>query len=143
MTPETPSAARVVASAPEHRLPRKRRLWLLGLEPIFEGGWLHKGKRAQRWDVEDKLSAVALFGDVTIDLSQTRSVPPEIAIDAWAIFRDVDVIVPEGTHVELVGGCFRGHLTNETPSVPKERRDHVVRIHGHTLMCDITIRAAR
>ena len=21
----------------------KRRRWLLGLEPIFEGGWLHKG----------------------------------------------------------------------------------------------------
>jgi len=45
------------------------RRWLVGLEPIFEGGWLHKGKRAQRWDVEDELSAVALFGDVTIDLS--------------------------------------------------------------------------
>ncbi len=42
---------------------------------MFEGGWLHKGKRAHRWDVEDELSAVALFGDVTIDLSQAMSVP--------------------------------------------------------------------
>jgi len=111
------------------------------MEPIFEGGWLHKGKRAQRWDVEDELSAVALFGDVTIDLSQTRSAPSEIAIDAWAIFRDVDVTVPEGTHVELFGGGFRGNLTNETPPVPVERRTRVVEIHGHTLLCDVNVRA--
>ena len=77
MTLSTPSAARGVASA------RKRRRWLLGLEPIFEGGWLHKGNRERRWDVEGELSALALFGDVTIDLSQTRSAPSEIAIDAW------------------------------------------------------------
>jgi len=142
MTLSTPSAAREVASAPKHRPPRKRRRWLLGLEPIFEGGWLHKGKRAGRWDVEGELSAVALFGDVTIDLSQTRSVPSEIAIDAWAIFRDVDVTVPKGTHVELSGGGLRGHLTNETPPVPEERRDRVVRIHGHTLLCDVTVGVA-
>ena len=47
----------------------KRTRWLLGLEPIFEGGWLHRGKRAQSWDVESELVAVALLGDVTIDLS--------------------------------------------------------------------------
>ena len=142
MTPKTPSAARIVASAPKHRRPRERRRWLLGLEPIFEGGWLHRGKRAHRWDVERELSAVALFGDVTIDLSQTRSAPSEIAIDAWAIFRDVDVTVPQGTHVELSGGGFRGHLTNQTPPIPEERRDRVVRIHGHTLLCDVTVGVA-
>jgi hypothetical protein len=100
-----------------------------------------QGKRAGRWDVEGKLSAVALFGDVSIDLPEARNVPSEIAIDAWAIFHDVDVTVPEGTHVELSGGGFRGHLTNETPPVPEERRDHV-RIHGHTLLCDVTVRVA-
>ena len=59
-----------------------------------------------------------------------------------AIFRDVDVTVPEGTHVELSGGGLRGHLTNETPPVPEEPRDRVVRIHGHTLVCDVTVRVA-
>jgi hypothetical protein len=63
----------------------KRRRWFLDLEPIFEAG--RKGKRAQIWDVEDELIAVALLGDVTIDLSQARSVPREIAIDAYAILR--------------------------------------------------------
>ena len=116
----------------------KRRRWLLGLEPIFEGG--RKGKRAQAWDVEDELIAVALFGDVTIDLSQTRSAPAEIVIDAYAILRDVDVLVAEGTHVELFGGVLRGELRNEVPAVSMEHRERVVRIEGHTLLGDVTVK---
>jgi hypothetical protein len=121
---------------------KKRHRRLLGLEPIFEGGWFHKGRRAQRWDVEEELSAVALFGDVSVDLSSTKSAPADIAVNAWAIFRDVDVTVAKGTHVELSGGSFRGHLTNETPAVPEEHRDRVVRIHGHTFVSDVTVRVA-
>jgi hypothetical protein len=62
----------------EHSGGRRRR-WFLGLEPIFEAG--RKGKRAQTWDVEDDLIAVALLGDVTIDLSQAsrllKKQPPQ------------------------------------------------------------------
>lgn len=121
---------------------KKRFRRLLGLEPIFEGGWFHKGKRAQRWDVEDELSAVALFGDVSVDLSRTKSAPAEIAVNAWAIFRDVDVTVAEGTHVEMSGGSFRGHLTNEAPAVPEDHRNRVVRVNGHTFLSDVTVRLA-
>jgi hypothetical protein len=118
----------------------KRRRWLLGLEPIFEGG--RQGKRARAWNVEDELIAVAFLGDVTIDLSQTKSAPAEIVIDAYAILRDVDVLVPEGTHVELFGGVLRGELKNDVPAVPEERRNRVVRIHGHTMFGDVTARIA-
>jgi predicted membrane protein len=116
----------------------KRRRWFLGLEPIFEAG--RKGKRTQTWDIEDELVAVALFGDVTIDLSQTRSTPAEVAIEAYAILRDVDVLVPEGTHVELGGGVVRGDLRNEVPAVSEEQREHVVRIQGHSVLGDVTVR---
>jgi hypothetical protein len=118
----------------------RRRRWLLGLEPIFEGG--RRGRRARAWDVEDELVAVALLGDVTIDLSQTRSAPAEIAIDAYAILRDVDVLVAPGTHVELSGGCLRGDLVNDVPAVAPELRDRVVRIHGHTVLGDVTVHIA-
>jgi predicted membrane protein len=116
----------------------KRRRWFLGLEPIFEAG--RKGKRAQTWNVEDELIAVALLGDVTIDLSQTRSTPAEVAIEAYAILRDVDVLVAGGTHVELSGGVVRGDLRNEVPSVSEEQREHVVRIQGHSVLGDVTVR---
>ena len=124
--------------APAH----KRRRRLLGLEPFFEGGWLHKGARAQHWDAEDELFALALLGDVTIDLSRANSTPTETDINAWAILRDVEVIVPTGTQVQITGGGLFGHLTNEAPDVPPDKRQRTVRVHGRTLLSDITVRAA-
>jgi hypothetical protein len=117
----------------------KRRRWFLGLEPIFEGG--RKGKHAQSWDVEDELIAVAFLGDVTIDLSQVRSTPALVTIDAYAVLRDVDVLVAEGTHVELFG-VVRGDLVSEVPPVPAKRRTSVLRVHGHSLLGDVTVRLA-
>ncbi len=118
----------------------RRRRWLLGLEPIFEGG--RRGQRARDWDVEDELVAVAFLGDVTIDLSQTKSAPAEIDINAYAIIRDVDILVAEGTHVKMFGGVWRGDLDNHVPAVPEEHRERVVRIHGHTVAGDVTARVA-
>ena len=120
----------------------KRTRWLLGLEPIFEGGWLHRGKRARSWDVESKLVAVAAFGDVTIDLAQAKTVPDEIAINAYAGLRDVDVLVGTTTHVELHGRANNAHLRNDVPAVPEDRREHVVHVHGHTALGDVTVRVA-
>jgi hypothetical protein len=118
-----------------------RRRWFVGLEPIFEGG--RHGRRARKWDVEEELTAIALLGDVTIDLSDTRSAPAEIAIDAYAVFRDVDVLVAEGTRVELSGRGLRGELRNDVPAVEPGRRAHVIRIHGHTVLGDVTVRVAQ
>jgi hypothetical protein len=79
---------------------------------------------------------------VTIDLSRVKSAPAEIDIDAYAIFRDVDVLVAEGVHVEMSGGVLRGDLRNDVPVVPGEQRRNVIRIHGHTLLGDVTARIA-
>ncbi len=103
----------------------KRRRWLLAIDPVFEGG--RRGERAQAWDVEDELIAVAILGDVTIDLSRTRSAPAEVDIEAYALLRDVDVLVPEGAHVELFGGVLRGDLENHVPPIIEDQRTRVVR----------------
>jgi hypothetical protein len=118
----------------------KRRRWLVAVDPIFEAG--RRGASAQRWDVEDELIAVAILGDVTIDLSQTKSAPTQIVINAYAIFRDVDVLVAAGTHVELFGGVFRGDLRNDVPAPPPSAPDRMVRIHGHSVFGDVTVRVA-
>lgn len=116
----------------------KRRRWLLSLAPVIESRL--QGERSRAWDVEDELIAVAFLGDVTIDLSQPKSAPARIDIDAYAIFRDVDVLVAKGDHVELFGGVLKGNLRNDVPSVPEDRRKRVIRIRGHTVLGDVTAR---
>ncbi len=92
---------------------RIARRWLLGLEPFFEGGWLHKGDRARTWDVENELTGLSILGDVTIDLSEVKSLPPQITIEAYALGRDVDIVVPADARVELIGRANNDHLNNE------------------------------
>jgi hypothetical protein len=128
------------AAGGENRIVGRRRRWLLALDPVFEAG--RQGTRAKAWDVEDELVAVAFLGDVTIDLSDTRSAPAEIAIDAYAILRDVEVRVGPRVRVELFGGVVRGDLRNEVPPVDGDHCDRIVRIHGHALFGDVTVALA-
>jgi hypothetical protein len=51
------------------------------------------------------------------------------------------VLVAEGDHVELFG-VLKGNLRNDAPSVPEDRRKRVIRIHGHTVLGDVTARIA-
>jgi hypothetical protein len=122
--------------------PRNRRRWLLGLEPILEGGWLHKGQRASGWRVERELVALALFGDVSVDLVHAKSVPADVELKAYAIGRDVDVLVPAGTQVDLTGRAHNDHLANEVPPLALEQRARRVRISAHTLLGNVTVRQA-
>ena len=44
--------------------------------------------------------------------------PSTLQIHAYAIERDVDVIVPAETHVEMTSRNNNGHLANRGPSIP-------------------------
>ena len=72
------------------------RRWLLGLEPFFEGGWLHKGARARAWDVENDLIGLSVFGDVSIDLSQLAQVPGITTDETTTIQNAVGVLDQAG-----------------------------------------------
>ena len=120
---------------------RTARRWLLGLEPFFEGGWLHKGDRARAWDVENELTGLSILGDVTIDLSKVKSLPPEINIDAYALGRDVDIVVPTDARVELTGRANNDHLNNEAVPGSDESPTVIVRVSGHTFLGDVCVRS--
>ena len=84
--------------------------------------------------------ALSLLGDVTVDLSNTKSMPSEVRLKAYAIGRDVNVLVGPGTHVELTERSHNDHLNNEVPSVPEAQRTRVLRIEGRTLLGDVVVR---
>jgi hypothetical protein len=121
---------------------KRNRRYMLGLEPFFEGGWRHKGKRSTQWDVESELVAVSILGDVTIDLTNVRSMPSQLLINAYAIGRDVDVVIPVGTHVTMSGRTNNDHLNNDSSPVSLEAGARSVTVTGHTLLGDVTTRDA-
>lgn len=110
-----------------------------GRRAVFEGGWLHRGSRARDWDVENELVAVSLLGDVTVDLASARTLPEVVVVKAFALSRDVDVVVAEATQVDLVGRPRNEHLTSDVEFVPGQQRDHVVRVEAHTALGDVTV----
>jgi len=81
-------------------------------------------------DVEDELVAIAVLGDVTVDLSDPTNIPTEVRLKAYALGRDVDVLVASGTQVELSGRSHNDHLNNEVPSVPEVECSRVLRIEA-------------
>jgi hypothetical protein len=67
--------------------------------------------------------------------------PPNIGVQAYAIGRDVEVLVRPGARVELSGRASNDHLNNEVADVAVTDADHVIKITGHTFLGDVTVRS--
>jgi predicted membrane protein len=103
---------------------------------LMFGGSKRSGPRA----LEEDIIAVALLGDVEINLCDARITSREITIHAWAIVNDVEVIIPEGVAVDLSGVAVKGDLENwVTPASPDTSR-FVVKIQGHAVLGDVEVR---
>lgn len=115
-----------------------RRQWLLGLEPVFESKW--DENRAESGTTPGDFKAVAVLGDVTLDLSYLADPDVTVAVSAYAIFRDVDITVSENATV-LSGG---GRLWGDIPMSTRAAHDSgpVIRISAHALTGDVTVRRA-
>ncbi len=111
---------------------RTRRV-MLGL--MFGGS-----KRAGPQALEEDVIAVALLGDVEINLCDARVTSREITIYAWAIVNDVEVIIPEGVAVELSGVAVKGDLENWVTPVSPGTSRFVVKIQGHAVLGDVEVR---
>lgn len=99
-----------------------------------------EGEEAAEWNVEDELVAIALLGDVTIDLSRANIEGREITISAWAFVRDVDVIVARDTIVELSGSVVWGDLKSAVSPASPAPTGPVVRVNGRAVIGDVQVR---
>ncbi len=78
---------------------------------------------------------------MTIDLTNSRTLPTRVHIDAYAVCRDVEVLVRPGTRVEMSGRADNDHLHCTVADVAPADPDHSLRISGHTFLGDVTVRA--
>ena len=94
------------------------------------------------WPTPDRMSPIAVFGDIDLDFRQAAIPHGKVAINAVAPFGDIEVMVPEGVQVDLRGFTLFGSkklavapaLTNETAAV--------IGVRGFTLFGSVRVRSA-
>ena len=69
-------------------------------------------RRSGPWHGCDRIRAVAVFGDTTLDMGGAGGATPEMVV-ATAVFGDVNVRAPEDCAVELTGVALLGDNRSE------------------------------
>jgi class 3 adenylate cyclase len=113
--------------------PRARRRWHIA---VMSG---HDTKG--RWRIGDKTNAVAIMGGCDMDLRSAEIEGPEVVITAFAFWGGINVIVPEGFDVELVGFSFMGGRSlklRDAPIIPGSPR---IVVRGFAVMGGIDVRS--
>jgi class 3 adenylate cyclase len=113
--------------------PRARRRWHIA---VMSG---HDTKG--RWRVSDKTNAVAIMGGCDIDLRSAEIEGPEVVITAFAFWGGINVIVPEGFDVELVGFSFMGGRSLKLRDVPIIPGSPRIVVRGFAVMGGIDVKS--
>jgi hypothetical protein len=95
--------------------------------------------RTGLWPARRRLSPVAVFGDIGLDLRQAEMPADELAITAVAPFGNIDVLVPEGVEVDMSGFTLFGSKKISVRAVPSDTPAPVVRVHGFTLFGSVKV----
>ncbi|GLZ04650.1 hypothetical protein Acsp03_21160 [Actinomadura sp. NBRC 104412] len=89
--------------------------------------------------VEQELEALAVMGDVVLDLRGAQVPSGEVNVVATAVMGDVKVIVPDGVVVEMNGYCVLGERKVMVREAGSGARVPVVRIRANVIMGDVKI----
>ncbi|WP_283132778.1 DUF1707 SHOCT-like domain-containing protein [Rhizohabitans arisaemae] len=111
--------------------PRRGRRWFVAV--------MGDTKRRGRWKVDQELGAVAVMGDVLLDLRETELISGEVDIAATAIMGDVTIIVPDGVDVDVSGISIMGDKRVKVAEAPPGRTVPRVRVNAFVLMGDVKV----
>ena len=96
-------------------------------------------KRQGRWRVERPLTAVAVMGDVVLDLRGAEVPPGEVDLTAVAVMGDVKVYDPDGVDVELTGIAVMGDKQVRVREAPAGQRSPKVVVKATVVMGDVKV----
>jgi Domain of unknown function (DUF1707) len=99
--------------------------------------------RRGRWRPTERTTGVAVMGGIVLDLREAAIGPRAQRVTAIAVMGGVDVLVPEGTRVELRGVPVMGCTKNRVPSDPHALSpvEPVVRVRALALMGGVKVKA--
>jgi hypothetical protein len=129
ITADLPAGSRSpVASRPAGQADRE---WVVAVM----GG----SRRQGRWRVERPLAAVAVMGDVVIDLRGAEVPRGDVDITATALMGDVKVFVPDGVDVQLSGIAVMGDKRVEVREGPAGQTAPRVVVRAIAVMGDVKV----
>jgi len=132
MEPETnrPGTNDPELAAPTQTRPTRRRFIVSVFGDITRTG---------PWPGQRRLSPVAVFGDIDLDLRQSTTPAGELAINAVAPFGNIDMRVPEGVEVDVGGFTLFGSKKISVREAPSNTAAPVVRVRGFTLFGSLKV----
>ncbi|MDF5757885.1 DUF1707 domain-containing protein [Spongiactinospora sp. TRM90649] len=96
-------------------------------------------KRRGKWRIDRELGAVAVMGDVLLDLREAEVRGNQVDLMAVSVMGDVKIIVPDGVDVELEGVAIMGDKRVDVMEAPAGTDVPVIRVKAYALMGDIKI----
>jgi Domain of unknown function (DUF1707)/Cell wall-active antibiotics response 4TMS YvqF len=96
-------------------------------------------KRQGRWRVERPLAAVAVMGDVVLDLRGAEVPRGAVDITATAVMGDVKIYVPDGVDVQLSGIAVMGDKKVRVREAPAGQLAPRVVVRATVVMGDVKV----
>ncbi|GAA3180101.1 DUF1707 SHOCT-like domain-containing protein [Nonomuraea roseoviolacea] len=127
--PDAGPAAAFPAAVP--RPAERRRRWFVGV--------MGDTKRRGAWRIDQELGAVAVMGDVLLDLREAEARTDVVDITAVSVMGDVKIIVPDGVHVDLDGMAVMGDKRVDVLQAAPGMNVPVVRVRAYAVMGDVKV----
>lgn len=96
-------------------------------------------KRRGKWRIDQGLGAVAVMGDVVLDLREAEVRTDVVDIVATVIMGDVKIIVPDGVDVELDGVAIMGDKKVQVIEAPAGTNVPLIRVRAYVIMGDVKV----
>ncbi|MFJ2029854.1 DUF1707 domain-containing protein [Streptosporangium sp. NPDC087985] len=96
-------------------------------------------KRRGKWRIDQGLGAVAVMGDVVLDLREAEVRTGVVDIVATAVMGDVKIIVPDGVDVDLEGIAIMGDKRVQVLEAPPGMNVPLIRVKAYVLMGDVKV----
>lgn len=105
-------------------------------------GVLSGARQSGRWRPARSVDAVAVLGSAQIDLCDAL-LDHDLTIRAWAVLGGVEVVVPEGVHVDLGGFAVIGSRSYRVRASEVHAATPVVRVEARAVFGGVTVRTKR
>jgi Domain of unknown function (DUF1707)/Cell wall-active antibiotics response 4TMS YvqF len=96
-------------------------------------------KRQGRWRVERPLAAVAVMGEVVLDLRGAEVPQGRVDVIATVVMGDVKIYVPDGVDVQLSGIAVMGDKKVQVREAPAGRTAPKVMVKATAVMGDVKV----